>query len=341
MEHYKPHPGSVFEGYYHKFRLPSGAHLALIICTVPKATEKPPHMVSFTYVPHDPTKIFQKEVWVKELEMIPTKPDHSFEHRIPGMGYVKCGPDSTTEYSLDCEHFSFHGKTTSRTPWSDETETPEGLLVNLPLPLHWHVQSLSSDVSFTMKIPSYPNLPASDRQGIATVHQEKNWANSFPSAHIWIQARDHDTRSGITIAGGQILGLEAYLLGFRARDPKYNTDFRPPFATALPFVGGPTMAAKPDWGNRTFELSVQSWRRKVVVKAEAPKGTFFSLSSPFPDGHRENFLGESFRATVRVQVFEAGWWGAWVLKHEEVFEGASLEFGGGYYPPAGSEERWH
>jgi tocopherol cyclase len=33
--------------------------------------------------------------------------------------------------------------------------------------------------------------------------------------------------------------------------------------------------------------------------------------------------------------------GEWALVEEEVFEGGSLEFGAGYYPPRGSDRKFH
>lgn len=140
-------------------------------------------MVSFTYVPQDVSKIFQKEVWVKRIERIRTGPGNAFELLVPGIGHVKCGPDSTTEYELEHEDFSFHTKTKNRTPWELRKDTLEGLLVHLPLPLHWHVHSLSSDCDFSPSIPSQ-ELPTVDRHGTAVVHQEKNRAKSFPKAHL-------------------------------------------------------------------------------------------------------------------------------------------------------------
>lgn len=337
MQHYKPHASSTFEGYYSKFELPSGAHLALIVCSVPQAKERP-HNITFTYVPHDVTKTFQREVFVDRLEMTNRDGDVAFEQHWDG-GYVKVHTDSTTEYCIDQrdQGFSFKAKTTTRTPWMPDMETPEGALVHLPLPLHWHVHSLSSDCDFEMEIQDYP-LPSEDRKGVATVHQEKNWANSFPSAHHWVQARDGDR--GICIAGGEILGLEAYLLGYHASDPKYNMIFRPPFAVKCAGLA-PFMTVKHDWDTRTFELSIQSFTQKIVVSARAPIGQFFTLSSPFPDGHRLNFLAESFRAAINVKVYHAGLLGPWEFVHEDNFENGSLEFGAGYYPPAGQEERFY
>ncbi|KAK5134117.1 hypothetical protein LTR08_006892 [Meristemomyces frigidus] len=335
MEHNAPHKSAVFEGYYSKFDMPSGAHIALIVCKVKTARERP-DMVSFTYVPADNGhQIFQKEVWVDRLDMVTFTKDNAFGLEVPGMGYARWHADSTTEYSFDHPEFSFHGKTTSRTPWSSVTSTPEALLVNLPLPLHWHVQSLASECEFDMKIPGY-DLPTADQSGKAMVHQEKNWAQSFPSAHMWLQARDGDR--GFCAAGGQVLGLEAFLLGYRSKD--LNIDFRPPFAVRLAGLS-PFMSYKPDWDSRSFELSVQSFRQKVTVKAKAPKGSFFPLSAPFPEGHRPNFLNQSFQAKFEVKIYESGWFGPWKLVREDAFEAASLEFGAGYYPPHGTEDRFH
>jgi len=336
MEHHAPHRTSAFEGYYSKFDLPSGAHLALIICSVRGAKQRP-HMVSFSYVPpDDATKTYQKEVWVDNIDMLTfSKKDYEFGLEVPGMGYARWGADSLAEYRLEHDDFSFHARTTSRVPWSKHTETPEGLLVNLPLPLHWHVQSLDSTCEFQLKLPGY-DLPSQDRSGEARVHQEKNWARSFPSAHMWLQARDGDR--GFCCAGGQILGLEAFLLGYRSKD--LEIDFRPPFAVRVAGLS-PFMSYQSDWGNRAFELSVQGLFYKLTVKATAPEGSFFALSSPFPEGHRENFLGQSFQATYEIKIFESNGISPWKLIREDVFQGASLEFGGGYYPPAGTKERFH
>lgn len=335
MDHHAPHPNAAFEGYYNKFSLPSGAHLVIVISKVYHAKQNG-NKLSFTYVPKDATKSYQKEISVDTLDMRRLKPDgNAFILDIPGIGYAKWNDDESTEYHLEHEDFYLGATTTSRTPWSKETSTPEGLLVNLPLPLHWHVQSLSSRCKYTMKIPNY-ELPAVDNSGEATVHQEKNWAHSFPAAHMWIQARDGD--SGFCCAGGQTIGMEAFLVGYRSKD--LNIDFRPPLAVR--FAGlGPFMSYSTDWDNRTFELSIQSFRQKLTVKAVAPKDSFISLSAPFPEGHRKNFLGESFQARLAIQIYESGWLSPWKLVREEEFEGASLEFGAAFYPPAGSEKTFN
>lgn len=328
MEHNAPHKNSSFEGYYSKFDLPSGGHIALIVCKVQNATFRP-NKVSFTYVPPNLTAskpVFQKELFPSEMQMSrlsPNNSDHAFVLSVPGVGFVKWAANSITEYDIKDEAFTFKGRTTTRTPWARRTSTPESWLVYLPLPLHWHVHSLGSQCDFSLDIPGY-TLPSTDKQGTAMVHQEKNWAKSFPSAHMWLQARDGER--SFCCAGGQILGMEAFLLGYRSK--KYELGFRPPFAVR--FLGlSPFMAYSSNWEERSFSLSIQSFRQKITVEARAPKGSFFSLSAPFKTGHLPNMLGQSFEARIKVRVYRSGWFGPWELAEEDEFEGGSLEFGAG------------
>lgn len=334
MEHNSPHSGAAFEGYYNKFRLPSGANLIIVICNVNKAKSKP-RKLSVTYVPLDASKIWQKEFFPEFMQMRKTGDGHAFTLDVPGIGFAKWHDNSVTEYEFSNEFFTFEASTTNRTPWSDLTSTPESLLVNLPLPLHWHVHSLDSSSTFKLQLSDY-DLVASDKSGAASVHQEKNWAFSFPSAHMWVCAREGDR--GICLAGGQILGMEAFLLGYRSKD--INVDFRPPFAVRCAGLG-PFMAYTTDWSSRSFQLSIQSFRQKIEVKAKAPKGSFFSLSPPFPEGHRENYLGQSFQASVEVKIYESGWLSGWELVKEDIFDRAGLEFGAAYYPPAGTKQKFN
>ncbi|KAF2154729.1 hypothetical protein K461DRAFT_291648 [Myriangium duriaei CBS 260.36] len=369
MNHFAPHPGSQFEGYYSKFDLPSGARLALIISNVPNAKDRA-HLVSFTYVPKGSTEYFQREIFIDSMEMVKTSPDGSFELRASPIGSMKVEADSTTTYTIKHEDFTFSGKTTTHQPWSSTTDTPEDLLVHLPLPLHWHVHSLAAACDFAMSIPSFA-VPKADHSGTATVHQEKNWAQSFPSAHIWIQARDYTTSStpfpqrSVCIAGGKILGTEAYLMGYRStthpaatKEKPFELDFRPPYAMRLLSLS-PTLTTTPEFEKRQFKLSATSWTQRIDVTAKAPEDTFFPLSAPFPNGHLDNLLAESFAAEIKVKVYGwrwgprwwdmRGWWtgsgkvrkdvGWWEVEEEVVFQNASLEFGGGYYGFAGSETR--
>lgn len=341
MNHYAPHPSSKFEGWYSKFRLPSGAHIALIICSVPQAATRP-HMVSFTYYPASGRDIFQREHFVSEITHVVTKTStRAFELQIPGMGCMRVDSEGVTTYELATADWSLSAQTESHVPWSKGKSTPEGWMIYLPLPLHWHVQSLCSRCKFTLAIPCMEDaLPTRDRAGKASIHQEKNWAKSFPSAHMWVQAWDADAERGVCLAGGKILGQTAYMLGYRSAE--VQVDFTPPWSVAFFNVFAPFMSVRNDWENRTFSISVSSYLRKIDLKAHAPKEYgWVGLASPFPDGHRRNFCTESFLAEVEVRVSEReGWmpWSGWREVKVERFEGASLEFAGGYFPERGEKK---
>lgn len=101
------------------------------------------------------------------------------------------------------------------------------------------------------------------------------------------------------------------------------------------------MSYRTNWEDRTFDLNVQSIRQKIEVHAHAPKGSFWPLSAPFPEGHRANFLNESFQTTIEIKIYQSGWIGPWRLVREDTFENGSLEFGGAFYPPAGSRDHFN
>ena len=338
MEHFAPHKKASFEGFYSKFDLPSGSHVALVICSVPNANKLPPHMVSFTYYPASGSPIFQREYWVSKIERRITGSGNAFELQTD-IGSMRVSADGCTTYNLESDEWKLRATVKSRVAWSPDqrTQTPEGLLVHLPLPLHWHVHSLSSKTDFQLDIVSR-NLAEEDKQGVAYVHQEKNWADSFPSAHVWVQARDHARSRGICLAGGKIMGMKAFLLGYRS--PALNIDFLPPFALALPFAVSPFMDHVVDHSTRTFQLVVSNFWYKINVKAQAPKeGGWFGLGSPFPEGHRKNFCSESFLAKVEVVIWERkSWWSLnWTEIRRDEFQGASLEFAGEYFPGRGEK----
>jgi hypothetical protein len=91
------------------------------------------------------------------------------------------------------------------------------------------------------------SIPKSiDTSSTAWVHQEKNWGNSFPKSHIWIQARNGDRR--ICLAGGVVVPVvKAFLVGYRSKD--LDMDFKPPFAMQL-FGLSPFMSTRVDWSQR-------------------------------------------------------------------------------------------
>lgn len=319
---------------------------------------------------------------------------------------------------------NFEATTTCSTPWSRSSwvsSSPESWLGYLPLPLHWHVHSLSSHTSFTLELPSHAKQHLRDHEGEGVAHEEKNWANSFPSAHVWCQARSppststcgfsrtaekmdrittptnmkatgsggalvesgSDIGSGICLAGGQTLGLNAFLVGYRHHsshsDPSQKLDieldFRPPFALGLPipWLGisiSPFLIFDVDWPARRWAIDVSSLRWRLTIEASGPgsqdqsegdgdeggtgrrgehergggskadPGTgWYTLSAPKIDGFHEHGMAQTVHGTVTVTVFRRrlGWQGwssvpwTWEQVCEETFEGAGVEFGGGYY----------
>lgn len=344
MNHYEPHPGSAFEGYYSKFRLPSGAHLALIICSVFNAKSRP-YMVSITYVSKDSTRHWQREYWPESISYDVTGPN-SFEMRVPGYGKVICTEESV-KYDFSTDDFQIKAETKSgtRQPWlqNDPKSTPAGILVHLPLPIQWHVHSLSTSIQFTLNLSSSADelrLHKDDASGTCTVHQEKNWASSFPDKYIWIQAWDTSRARGLCVAGGEALpGIEAYLLTYTSRNKDFESvTFTPPWTFSI-FGVSPFCQTLHDYANRRISLDVSSLFRRLQIESVAPKETFFSLSAPLPEGHRSNFACESFAAIHHVKLWKRDWpWQAWKLVHEDRFEHGSLEYGGGYYDDAGEKK---
>lgn len=379
MDHFKPHPGSTFEGYFSKFTLSTGGTVILILCTVPQARQRQ-HMLSFTYQPSDTSdasNAFQQEVWLDKLDLTPNPADGVAFQISCSNGYMKVSSDHRTEYKIEHESFSFHAVTDplTQTPWtpgSAQPVAPEGVFVHLPFPMHWYVHSLSTHCSVTLTLaePTYlknhtvprtdlaPHLPA-------TVHQEKNWATSFPPAHLWIQARDESTRAGLCLAGGPILGTESYLLSYRSSREEYSFALRPPLTTTLlpsllPAPLNPSIllsSRQISYPTRSVSLSFLTSLlppfRTITVSASAAPASFFSLSAPFSDGHRHNFCAQTDRATVKVQLLDleerlgiwlyvplVGWKRLalgthWKVVHEDVFERAGLEFGAEWYDGRG------
>jgi hypothetical protein len=71
---------------------------------------------------------------------------------------------------------------------------PEGWARFVPIiPTHWYVYSLGSTVEY-----SFQNLEKGvDNQGLAWGHVEKNWGQTFPAGHVWLQAISADNTSQV------------------------------------------------------------------------------------------------------------------------------------------------
>ncbi|KAF2842280.1 hypothetical protein M501DRAFT_927092 [Patellaria atrata CBS 101060] len=345
MEHWTPHINTQFEGWYSKFEFPSGSSLAIIISTVPNAVKKP-HLLSITYHPHSQrSEVFQREIFVPSIERVRLD-SNAFELRVEGFGIMTCSPTGMVTYDFSIPDFQFHATTSPFMPWKRNggpgaANTPFGWQVHLPLPLHWHVQDLAASGSYSLNLPNHSGFLEADVSGTVSVHQEKNWASSFPEKHMWVQARAPDNSAFLCLAGGRLLGLDLYNIGFRSQTN--HIDIRPPLCVGR---GSLSLTTKTnvDWENRAFGIRVNGLWRSLEVNCSAPKGTWFGITAPFGDGHRENFLAESWNARVEVVVKKRGllgllMCGGWKETERKVFENAALEFGGAFYGDVGTEKK--
>lgn len=340
MSHFAPHNGVTFEGYYSKFRLPSGSSIALIISAVPavaknvdpaQIVKNMAFMISFTYVNPDSTHWWQKEYWPSSFDI--TQQNGFVIKWDQGV----FGWDAEKEkvwWELKTEDIEFQSSTKegSRIPWlkGDKGSTPAGISASLPLPIQWHVHTLDSVCEYTLRLPDEAQLAQTDNQGQGQVHIEKNWALSFPESYIWIQGRDHEQGRGICIAGGSLIqGVQAYLVGYD--DGKSQITFTPPTSTSI-FGISLGLTSDISYLKRAIQLDFRGWFRRIRVTANAPDGTFFTLSAPLNTGHAPDYATQSFAATIKVESWCRGWpWMSWTGGREEVFERGSLEFGGGFY----------
>ncbi|KAK8843927.1 hypothetical protein IAR55_006719 [Kwoniella newhampshirensis] len=367
MDHFAPHLGTTFEGYYSKFRLPSSASVALIVSSVPAAARKAKshqdlvksraYMISFTYVSPDSKRYYQKEYWPQrfDVDLVGKAGKDGFRIKwdqgefgwdAPGTQGSSDSHD-TVWWTVHTDEIHFEATTnltssrSSRTPWrpDDLNSTPAGILARAPLPIQWHVHSIDSPCDFTLNLSTSPDelqVDHLDRSGSARVHIEKNWAISFPDSYIWIQTRDHhpddgqESSSGLCVAGGSLIpGVDAFLVGYST--PTRFLSYAPPTSTSIFGISlGVTREIRYDLGK--VELDLKGWWRRLKIEATCPRDTFFHFSAPLNTGHAPDYCAQSFAATVKVQVMERTWpWEGWTKVEGQVFDKGSLEFGGGYY----------
>lgn len=435
MDHFKPHRNAKFEGYYARFHFPSGASLLLIICKVHTVTDGRPVNLTVVYVPAGDTPIWKTELWPATLEFRNDTESvnedtgtngllqHPFNIRAPLKGDSSAESQSTYNEQVDpnelCISYSesgsifdlrlftdkstgllFQSKGSSHLAWSPDSHgpsrhSPEGWLINLPLPLHWHVLSPYSPCTVRFRLPpDSGQLPTDqDKELRCIAHHEKNWAHSFPKAHVWVQGvrmggvpasapalmlchddmRDAWSQASasrnkmhlLTVAGGLILGLEAYLVGYRNVRNGISLDFRPPFTVSFaPLFGfvtkllsylpsmmerwlpsmswllSPFMRVKRDWPNRTLHFSFSNLFSKLDIEASAPDDRFYDFSAPMEEGFRDRWMAQSLNGTVTVNVWKRAFPGfSWHLVCKDYFENAGVEFGGEFYPGRGKGEK--
>ncbi|WVQ99777.1 hypothetical protein IAU59_006919 [Kwoniella sp. CBS 9459] len=325
MSHYAPHSSATFEGYYNRFRLPSGASVCLIVSSVPKA-ENRPFMISFTHVNPDGSEWWQRNYWPKKWDVKSGQGDDYEIHWDDGhFGYK----GDQVYWRLDTDVVRFSADQPSRgVPWrpEDPSSTPAGLIARLPLPIQWHVHTVDAEASYSLHVKGL-DIDPKDREGKASVHVEKNWAISFPTDYIWMQARGRG--KGISIAGGALVpGIQAYLVGYQGNN---FVSFKPPTSTSI-FGLSLGLHSKIDSIQGIIDLDIVGWFTRLKIHGRCDPDTFFPFAAPLKSGHSPDYTVQSYASDITVEVYTRSWpWLGWTSVEKETFGQGAMEFGGGFY----------
>ncbi|KAF8474632.1 hypothetical protein BDZ91DRAFT_711379 [Kalaharituber pfeilii] len=408
---YQPHLKAAFEGYYTRITTSSGATIVVIFSTVrnvPK--EQKPHLLHFSYLPSSSTEqalVFNiypdkltmdgnPSVQGTELELM------AFNEAGKPIGAQTIGSDGTADFwlSLPVEDgaLDIDIQLTKRSPWggvNSTSQSPEGLLAALEslLPLHWFVWSTGSEAE--VNIDKVTRCSSGEEKVEHVLgerghgHMEKNWGASFPTGWIWIESLnpspppvtlvasqliENSSTSYVTLAGGSIMGLKAFFVGFESpvlfptsTCRSINWTFRPLFTVLLPLIGlgiyvSPFCKEEYNALAGTYKLQVVDWTvrdgwRKLVLTCAGTPGlnsscdgestsNYLQLPCPMNVGHGNSFAKETFEANVLVEAYV---WkkysalmslknrGRWEKIVNQTFNRAALEWGGSYWGSKSSE----
>ncbi|WWC92608.1 uncharacterized protein L201_007567 [Kwoniella dendrophila CBS 6074] len=344
MSHYSPHTSATFEGYYNRFRLPSGSSVCLIISSVPGKSTKP-YMISFTHVNKQGTKVWQKEYWPSKWQIYKAQSLSSFSAKGNEDDYIIEWDDGLFKFKngqvswdLNTPEINFKAKQLNRgIPWnpSDNDSTPAGLLAKFPLPIQWHIHTVESTAEFSLAINDKANeieLLNEDLEGEAKVHIEKNWAVSFPKSYIWMQVRDSEKQKGLSLAGGSLIpGVQAYLIGYQGSNKSFIS-FKPPTSTSIFGLSLGLYQNQVSSKKGVIDLDVIGWFKRLKIKGQCDPSTYFSFAAPLNTGHQPDYTVQSYAANITVEVYERSWpWSEWVQVEKESFKEGGMEFGGDAY----------
>ncbi|KAG8980278.1 hypothetical protein FRB94_011992 [Tulasnella sp. JGI-2019a] len=351
QDHFAPHPGVPFEGYYTRILTTTGNTILLIFSSVPGAKTHT-HHVHFSHIirPSGLRKHQEADVLIAKFPKIDDPLFQTSPNGVQPFRREAVGDGLTANYDIRRNELKYQVKVdtpesgyveadveiSGRMPWvgSEELSTPEGIFSRLVflLPLHWNIWSTASHTKFSIK---RDGKIVEEGEGIA--HVEKNWGTSFPLGWTWMQgfssAQDPRTGSELTtfaLAGGKIIGQRAYLLGYRS--PALKWSFRPLF-TMMPFgFQTPFISEKMDARAGTAHLDICSVTRRLVIDAQAPPDHdgWIPMNCPLSNGHGNEYGFESFEAVIRIKAYVRTWYGGWMFVEESVLENAALEFGGDY-----------
>lgn len=248
------------------------------------------------------TKKEQDEEWENKGE----KPE-GFEWEANGVGRISVTPH-VTDVECTVEGYTFKAHLTKELLWDahKSEKGPEGWARYVSIiPTHWYVYSLGSTVEYTFSNPE-KNIHS---EGSAFGHVEKNWGQTFPAGHIWMQGISSDNTAQVCCSGAyfktpneKLESTYVFVLGYRS--PKLQLDFR---TNDLGIVF------------KDFEFATLEGRASVTavgpshtvkIKAQAPFDTFSDpVLAPVTKTDWKPACRESFVATIEVEVYEHFAWG--------------------------------
>ncbi|SPO28068.1 uncharacterized protein UTRI_04459_B [Ustilago trichophora] len=223
------------------------------------------------------------------------------------------------------------------------TRGPEGWIqhLGLVLPLHWYVHSSSAPAIFSLEhttLSSYQSESEFGREelndavaaGRALLHVEKNWGQAFPSGWMWAHGASPlpdpslpipaspQPSVRLSLAGGSILGLTAFLVGIYVKEGAEIRDwnFTPPFAlgpqhtvSSSPDGGrihyGPGMRMHRNFKAKQFQLDVWDLTRWASIHISGDEDTFATqIPGPRKGGWSPAYCHHSYRCRARVTLYE-------------------------------------
>ncbi|SJX64075.1 uncharacterized protein SRS1_14730 [Sporisorium reilianum f. sp. reilianum] len=232
-------------------------------------------------------------------------------------------------------------RTTKLCPWQPRasaalpmgTRGPEGWIQHLGalLPLHWYVHSTSAPATFSLEHVALPSTSADQPRGLqlddavaagrGLLHIEKNWGHAFPSGWMWAHGASplpdpsvpsssspSQPSARLSLAGGSILGLTAFLVGIHITDGEQH----PPAALgpqlavragAAHVHCGPGLRMLRDFAAKRFQLDVWDLTHWATVCIEADEHTFATrIPGPRKGGWTPAYCHHSYRCRARVTL---------------------------------------
>ncbi|MCO5576004.1 hypothetical protein L7F22_029811 [Adiantum nelumboides] len=256
----------------------------------------------------------------------PHEPE-GFEWESPNLGRIVARPHETL-MDITVEGYKFKTHMFNEVLWDaqDSEKGPEGWARRISiLPTHWYVYSLGSQATYELS-NAEKGLKI---EGKGLAHQEKNWGETFPAGHVWMQAFTQDNKSQIVLSGAYFkIGDNTktpYLFAMGYRSPDLNLDMRTndPGVVFKDFEILPLEAR--------FAVKAVGPSHTLQIRCSAPLNSFSDpLLCPIGKLAWEPACRESYRAKLEIDVFEHVAWGVIgdsKLIQSEVFDHAGLEFG--------------